>query len=75
MPGWLAIAVSPFSNIYYWMIGAKPLFTKYSVRVLSSNAEISNAKAKRYLGFSSRPFEESLADSVKWFGQNRKLLK
>ena len=72
MPGWLAIAVSPLSNLYYWIRREKPLFTKYSVQVLQSNAHISNAKANHELDFNPRPIEDTLTDSVKWFQENIK---
>jgi len=73
LPSWVAIAVSPFSNAYYRILKQKPLFTKYSVQTLASNCCVSNEKARRELGFTVRPTEDSIADSVMWFIENGKV--
>ncbi|MFC1618276.1 SDR family oxidoreductase [Patescibacteria group bacterium] len=74
MPGWVAIAVSPFSNLYYWILRQRPLFTKYSVQVLFSNANIDNSKARRELSFDPRPWQESITDACHWFENNSAIL-
>jgi len=52
---------------YYKLRKSKPLFTAYSIDVLTSNSLVSSAKAKRELGFFARSIQESLVDSVSWF--------
>lgn len=61
------------AEVYYLILRQKPLFTAYSVDVLASNSVVSSEKARRELGFSSRPFKESIADAVKWFKENGRL--
>lgn len=42
------------------------LFTPYSYKVLQSNSEFSNEKAKTVLNYQPRSVEASLVDAVKW---------
>ncbi|MDD4989594.1 MAG: NAD-dependent epimerase/dehydratase family protein, partial [Candidatus Pacebacteria bacterium] len=58
------LAMSYFAEIYYKIIGQKPLFTHYSIIVLNSNYSFSNEKAKRELGFEVRDIKESIGDSI-----------
>ncbi len=53
--------------VYYWLKRERPLFTTYSLDVLASNCLMSHAKAQRELGFSPRPFEQTIADTLSWF--------
>ncbi len=57
----------------FCMTKIKPLFTAYSVDVLTSNSLISSEKAWRELGYSPRPIRESVADAIQWFKENDKL--
>lgn len=52
---------------YYWATRQKPLFTTYSLDVISSGCTMSNDKAERELGYRPRPFEETMRDTVRWF--------
>jgi dihydroflavonol-4-reductase len=60
-------ALSLLTPLYCRIARQKPLFTRYSLSVLSSNCWISNSKAMRELGFSPRPFRETLDDTIRWF--------
>ena len=62
-------AVSPLIPAYYWITRERPIFTTYSLDVISSNCAISHEKAGRELGFSPRPFEHTINDTVQWFKQ------
>ncbi len=73
IPGWLARTVGKLATPYYILTKTKPLFTAYSVDVLTSNSQISSAKARRELGYSTRPVKESITDAVAWFRENGKL--
>jgi len=73
IPGWLARTVGKLATPYYILTKTKPLFTAYSVDVLTSNSQISSVKARRELGYSTRPIKESIADAVAWFRENGKL--
>ena len=67
LPRRLARAVGVLASPYYWLAKAKPLFTAYSIDVLASNSLVSSEKARRELGYSSRPIKESIEDAIEWF--------
>ena len=71
IPLHLAEAVSKFTPTYYRWTKAKPRITPYSLEVLQSNANISHAKATRELGYQPRPLLVTVADTVRWFFENR----
>jgi dihydroflavonol-4-reductase len=62
-----------FTPWYYQRTKAKPRFTPYSLEVLQSNSDISHAKATRELGFHPRPAFETIADTARWFFENRRI--
>jgi dihydroflavonol-4-reductase len=69
----LAELAARFTPTYYLLARTKPRFTPYSLEVLQSNSDISHAKARRELGYHARPLYETIADTVRWFLDNRKL--
>ncbi len=71
LPIWLSRLAGKIAVLYHRLSGATPLFTDYSIDVLSSNSEVSNEKARRELGFSPRSVRRSLADAVAWFLHRR----
>lgn len=75
IPHWLALITTPFSYLYYKLLKQRPLFTSYSIRTLSSNADISHEKANRDLGYNPRSVEESLKDQIAWMKYNNVLTK
>ena len=66
LPYWFVIGTSYLAEFYYFLLRKKPLITHYSVKVLQSNCNFSNRKAREAFGFASRPVEESLADMTRW---------
>lgn len=60
-------AVSFLIPAYYRIARERPLFTTYSLDVISSNCCMSHEKAERELGFSPRAFRDTIADTVHWF--------
>ena len=72
IPFSLAEFAAKFTPWYYQRTKAKPRFTPYSLEVLQSNSDISHRKAERELGFRPRPSYETIADTVRWFFENRK---
>ena len=66
LPLWLAKLTAPLSEIYYNVKKQPPLYTKYSLYTLESNANFSHAKAERELGYKVRPTQETIDDTVKW---------
>jgi dihydroflavonol-4-reductase len=72
IPFSLAEFAARFTPWYYQRTKAKPRFTPYSLEVLQSNSNISFKKALAELGYQPRPIYESIADTVRWFLENRR---
>ena len=74
IPFWLAEVGVPFLRAWARISGNKPLYTRESVEILkSAHTGISSNKARKELGFESRPFEDTLRDTLEWFGHNNYL--
>jgi dihydroflavonol-4-reductase len=73
VPFSLAEFAARYTPWYYQRTKSKPRFTPYSLEVLQSNSNISHAKASRELGYHPRPLLETMADTVRWFFENRKV--
>ena len=72
LPIGLAKLIAPFFEVYYNLKKQTPLFTKYSLYTLSSNANFSNEKAKEKLGFKNRNMKETIKDTVEWINKSKK---
>jgi dihydroflavonol-4-reductase len=70
IPIWLARIVAKISPLYYRITHNTPRFTNYSIDVLCSNSLVCSEKARKQLGFTSRPIEQSLKDAFFWFKEN-----
>ncbi len=70
MPLGFTRAVSFIIPAYYWLVRQRPLFTTYSLDVICSNCSMSHDKAHEELGYSPRPFQETIEDEVHWFDQH-----
>lgn len=64
LPMWFARIGAPFAELYARIRGEAPLFTRYSLFTLTSNAQFSCAKAKRDLGYRVRDLNDTLRDTV-----------
>ncbi|MBN2549792.1 MAG: SDR family oxidoreductase [Anaerolineales bacterium] len=73
IPLWLARFAAHFAPTYYRLTHSRPRLTPYSLATVASNSVISSAKARRELGFAPRPLSESIADTVRWLFEQRKL--
>ena len=58
--------------MYYNLKKQTPLFTKYSLYTLSSNANFSNKKAKESLNFKNRDIKDTIRDTVEWINRLNK---
>ena len=72
-PLWIVKGIVKISPLYYKFTGKEPLFTSYSLETVTSNSKISYSKACNDLGYSPRPINESIKDSVEWIKENIKL--
>ena len=64
---------APFATAYSRLFDKRPIFTSVSLNALRANHNVSHEKAARELGYSSRPFKETLTDTMKWFESNGNL--
>ena len=46
--------------------GSQPLYTRAMLTALTSNRMISSAKARQELGYTVRPFQQTLEDTLQW---------
>ena len=71
IPFWLAEAGIPFLKAWARISGSKPLYTKESIEILkNAHTRISSRKAELELGYHSRPFRDTIADTILWFQEN-----
>ena len=64
LPKWFVNMVAPLAELYYKIRRTSPLFTRYSMHTLFSNANFSHEKADRELGYTTRGLQETLRDTV-----------
>ena len=69
VPIWLAAAASWFSLGWGRVRGTMPKFTPAAIEAIQSHRYISHEKATRELGYTPRPFEETVRDTLEWFRQ------
>jgi len=72
-PLWLANLGVPFATTYGKLRHERPLYTRASMRAINSNRVISHAHAAAGLGYVPRPLEVTVADTLRWFQENRYL--
>lgn len=53
--------------------GKKPLMTTFSIYNLARNNSFDSTKAKSELGYTTRPYEETIRDEVAWLKANGKI--
>lgn len=53
--------------------GTKPVMTKFSVYNLARNNCFDSSKAKRELGYTTRPYQETIHDEVMWLKKEGKI--
>ncbi len=75
LPRRLAMFAARLGPLYSRIFGKKLRFTEYSLETVMGNSSISNAKARRELGFNPRPLTQSIRDTVLWLLQYQKGLK
>ena len=73
VPIWLAKAFAPLCELYYRLARRTPLYTSYSLTTLTGNANFSHAKADRALGYTVRPFRETVADTIAWLKKAKRI--
>jgi len=69
VPVWLAEFAQPMMAKLAQINGSQPLYTRPMLNALKSNRRISHSRAARELGYSPRPFEETITDALVWFAR------
>jgi dihydroflavonol-4-reductase len=71
LPSRVAWIGLPFIKLWALLINRDPLYTRESIIALvDGHRNISSKKAVEELGYSSRPFAETVADTLNWFKEN-----
>lgn len=73
IPIWLAKITAGFSPLYYRLTRQTPKLTAYSLETVCGNSLISSAKAKRELGYISRPLAKTFADTIRWWRRKKQV--
>ena len=73
LPVWVAKALAVVMKATSRIIGKPALLTSFAIYNLARNNNFSSEKAVRELGYKTRPFEETIADTVAWLRQERKI--
>jgi len=72
LPMSIAYLGAIFLNLHATVTKSVPLYTAMSLETLKQgHRNISSRKATKALGFSPRPFEETMADTLSWFKENK----
>ena len=66
LPLWVGAAIAVFGPPWERLTGRRALVTPYAIHTISATFSVSSQKARKELGFSTRPVEESLADAWAW---------
>ena len=53
--------------------GKKPALTRYEIYNLARNNEFDSTKARQELGYTSRPYRETIHDEIAWLKQTNKI--
>ena len=61
---------APVMEVYYKLSKTTPLFTRYTIRKLTSNCNFSSDKARNELGYTTMSVRESVRDMVAWIREN-----
>ena len=66
----MARVCAPIITAASVLMGTRPVFTTVSLDALAGNRNISHQKATSELGYTPRPIEETLSDTIQWFKDN-----
>ena len=66
VPLWLAYLFQPIMAKLAHINNSQPIYTKAMLGAIRSNRLISHAHATHDLGYSPRPFEETIQDTIEW---------
>ncbi len=70
LPYPMALAYGWFAELSARMNGSEPVATVSAIRLLNTRRDVVAEKARRELGMTLRPFDQTLRDAVQWFVAN-----
>jgi len=70
IPYWLSYVGAVFIESISKVIGKAPIFTRSSIKIVKSNLQANGEKARKHLGYTSRPIQETIKDTHNWFKEN-----
>ena len=70
---WHLWVMAWIAHVYNWVRNTTPGVTLDEARIVTSNCTISHEKAARELGYSPRPMNETILDSIGWFRETGRL--
>ncbi|MBE7005299.1 MAG: NAD-dependent epimerase/dehydratase family protein [Ruminococcaceae bacterium] len=73
LPIWAANAMARLMEAQAKRKGTKPLMTTFSVYNLARNNDFDSSKAKRELGYVTRPYRETIRDQIAWLRETGKI--
>lgn len=75
LPLGVARAATPLMTAGARLTGRPPVFTRAALFAIASGGKISHARASQDLGYQPRPFSETVAETLAWFGANGRLAR
>ena len=75
IPFRLAQATAQAATVWYRLTRTHGRFTPYSLETVNDNSDICIDKARRELGYNPRPFSETIRDTVRWWKDQRRLVR
>ena len=71
VPIWLAEFAQPIMATLAQVNGKQPIYTRPMLNAMKSNHNISHTRATHELGYSPRPFQQTIADTLNWFKEGQ----
>jgi len=71
VPIWLAELAQPIMAMLAQVNGSQPIYTRPMLNAMKSNHNISHARAAHDLGYLPRPFQQTIADTLNWFKEQK----
>jgi len=68
LPRWPLLPIAHVNEALARLTGREPFLNVESLRLSATTMFFDDAKARRELGYRSRPYRHALADAVEWFG-------
>lgn len=68
LPRWPLVPLAHVNEALARLTGREPFLNVESLRLSATTMFFDDSKARRELGYRSRPYRDALADAVEWFG-------